>query len=393
MPCPRPRAAGGRRTARRRLHRPGSGPHALTTDLDEPGRTGPAAFRHAGRTIARLTTGAAQAGPAPAARDLDALRAELDRDLAPAGLYAWFAAKGMELTAPLRSIAEVHYGPRRVLARVDVPAGGPLAAEVAALDAALQAMAVLTLADPEAPTGTFLPVSVDRAARWGDPARTAFVLLDGAEPGADGTRRGDAALLAADGRVLVRLDGIEYRTVTGNTHATGTVTAAGSPPIPRRYHRRVRSRTPLGTARGGRGGRRRGGAGGPARPRITATTSLSAVGIDSLLATAVAADLDERYGVPLSPTDVLDAADCRTLAAHVAELAPEGAFVRPEVAPVAEAAPRATDAAAGPVTGRAAHGADAARADAVRAAAAQAADPAALYGADPGEPSPPTTSP
>ncbi|WP_181009152.1 beta-ketoacyl synthase N-terminal-like domain-containing protein, partial [Streptomyces sp. SM11] len=211
----------------------GSGPHTLTSDLDEPGRTGPAAFRHAGRTIARLTSGAAQAGPAPVPADLDALRAELGRDLAPAGLYAWFAAKGMELTAPLRSIAEVHYGPRRVLARIGIPADGPLEAEVVALDAALQAMAVLTLADPEAPTGTFLPVSIDRAARWGDPARTAFVLLDGAEPGPDGVRRGDASLLAADGRVLVRLDGVEYRTVTGNatggsTSAMATGSAAGA---------------------------------------------------------------------------------------------------------------------------------------------------------------------
>ncbi|MYV67872.1 hypothetical protein GT043_18430, partial [Streptomyces sp. SID2131] len=174
----------------------------------------------------------------------------------------------------------------------------------AALDAALQAMAVLTLADPEAPTGTFLPVSVDRATRWGDPARTAFVLLDGAEPGADGTRRGDAALLAADGRVLVRLDGIEYRTVTGsttatgnptgaenttgtgNTHGTGTVTAAASPADP----------TAGTTAASGPAPRSPRLAAAEAAvvevvraalhdPRITATTSLSAVGIDSLLAT------------------------------------------------------------------------------------------------------------
>ncbi|WP_331453473.1 SDR family NAD(P)-dependent oxidoreductase [Streptomyces sp. SS162] len=378
----------------------GSGPHALTSDLDEPGRTGPAAFRHAGRTIARLTTGAAQAGPAPAPADLDALRAELGRDLAPAGLYAWFAAKGMELTGPLRSIAEVHYGPRRVLARVDIQAAGPLEAEAAALDAALQAMAVLTLADPEAPTGTFLPVSIGRAARWGDPAHTAFVLLDGAEPGADGVRRGDASLLAADGRVLVRLDGVEYRTVTGNatgmsTSSTATGSAAGA----------------TGTGAPADAG---GGADAPAPrsarlaaaeaavvevvraalhdPRITATTSLSAVGIDSMLATAVAADLDERYGVPLSPTDVLDAADCRTLAAHVAELAPEDAFGRPgaEAAPAAGAAPRATGEAAGPVTGQAVHEASAQApigrtAAQATSAAVQAADPAALYGADPGE--------
>ncbi|WP_411574580.1 SDR family NAD(P)-dependent oxidoreductase [Streptomyces fradiae] len=372
----------------------GSGPHALTSDLDEPGRTGPAAFRHAGRTIARLTTGAAQAGPAPAPADPDALRAELGRDLAPAGLYAWFAAKGMELTAPLRSIAEVHYGPRRVLARVDLPAGGALEAEVAALDAALQAMAVLTLADPEAPTGTFLPVSIDRAARWGDPARTAFVLLDGAEPGADGVRRGDAALLAADGRVLVRLDGVEYRTVTGN--ATGTSGAAGTTG--------GSAGTPADAGRGadasGPGPRSARLAAAEAAvvevvraalhdPRITATTSLSAVGIDSMLATAVAADLDERYGVPLSPTDVLDAADCRTLAAHVAELAPEDAFARPEAeaAPATEAAPRTTGEAAGPAADQATPATPATTSATIPAhpATPHTTDQAALYGADPGE--------
>ncbi|WP_258040458.1 hypothetical protein, partial [Streptomyces sp. SM9] len=42
-----------------------------------------------------------------------------------------------------------------------------------ALDAALQSMAVLTLADPAVPRGTYLPVSVARVVRWDDPARTA----------------------------------------------------------------------------------------------------------------------------------------------------------------------------------------------------------------------------
>ncbi|MEV7376679.1 SDR family NAD(P)-dependent oxidoreductase, partial [Streptomyces sp. NPDC090301] len=385
----------------------GSGPHALTTDLDEPGRTGPAAFRHAGRTIARLTTGAAQAGPAPAARDLDALRADLGRDLEPAGLYAWFAAKGMELTAPLRSITEVHYGPRRVLARVDLPADSPLEAEAAALDAALQAMAVLTLADPEAPTGTFLPVAVEGAARWGDPGRTAFVLLDGAEAGADGVRRGDADLLGDDGRVLVRLEGIEYRTVAGNSTSTGSAagtTAAfaattGSAATTDGAGTTGRAATTAGPDASAPAPRSARLAAAEAAvvevvraalhdPRITATTSLSAVGIDSMLATAVAADLDERYGVQLGPTDVLDAADCRTLAAHVAELAPEDAFARPEAgaAPAAEAAPRVVDGATGPATGQAPHRAsDQVPHRASGRASDRASDPAALYGADPGE--------
>ncbi|WP_314252025.1 SDR family NAD(P)-dependent oxidoreductase [Streptomyces kutzneri] len=302
----------------------GTGTHSLTSDLDDPTRTGPAAFRHADRVIARLTTAGTPAGPAPVAADLDALRAGLGRTLQPEGLYAWFAAKGMELTAPLRSIAEVHYGPGRVLARIDVPAGSPLEAEAVAVDAALQVMAVLTLADPAAPSATYLPVSIGRVIRWADPARTVFVLLEGAEPGSDGTRRGDVTLFAADGQVLVRLDEVEYRTVTGND---------GSPSAPAR-------RTPQAAA-------------SEAAivevvrnvlhdPGVTATTSLSAAGLDSMLATAIAADVEAEYGVQLSPTDVLDAADCRTLAAHVAELAADGVFAPTAVRDAATDAVAAT---------------------------------------------------
>ncbi|PJT49544.1 hypothetical protein CWI85_16850, partial [Streptomyces albidoflavus] len=84
-----------------------------------------------------------------------------------------------------------------------------------ALDAALQSIAVLTLADPAVPRGTYLPVSVARVVRWDDPARTAYVLLDAEHTGADPVRRGEATLLARDGRVLARLSGIEYRPVAG----------------------------------------------------------------------------------------------------------------------------------------------------------------------------------
>ncbi|MEJ8660366.1 SDR family NAD(P)-dependent oxidoreductase [Streptomyces sp. MS1.AVA.4] len=285
----------------------GTGDHPLTSDLDDPARTGPATFRHAGRVIARLTTAEAPAAP-PAAVDLDTLRAVLDRTLEPAGLYAWFVAKGMELTAPLRSITEVHYGPDRVLARIDVPLGSTLEAETVALDAALQAMAVLTLADPAAPSATYLPVSIGRAVRWADAAQAAFVLLEGAEPDSDGTRRGDASVLAADGRVLARLDDVEYRTVAGNG-------ASPSAPARRAPQTAAAEAAIVAVVRDVLHD-----------PGVTATTSLSTVGLDSMLATAIAADVEAAYGVTLSPTDVLDAADCRTLAAHVAELAGDGVF-------------------------------------------------------------------
>ncbi|MET9558633.1 SDR family NAD(P)-dependent oxidoreductase [Streptomyces sp. NPDC006645] len=315
----------------------GTGDHSLTSDLDDPTRTGPAAFRYADRVIARLATAEAPATP-PAPVQLDTVRAALGRTLEPAGLYAWFAAKGMELTAPLRSVAEIHYGAGRVLARIDVPAGDGLAAEAVALDAALQTMAVLTLADPAAPSATYLPVSIGRAVRWADAARAAFVLLEGAEPDSDGTRRGDASLLAADGRVLVRLDDIEYRTVAGNDGnpgSGGSSTEGGSsvngaaPSAPaHRAPRSAAAETAIVTV---------------VRdvlhdPGVTATTSLSAVGLDSMLATAIAADVEAAYGVKLSPTDVLDAADCRTLAAHVAELAGDEGVFAPAPVPAPDTA-------------------------------------------------------
>ncbi|MFC8076977.1 SDR family NAD(P)-dependent oxidoreductase [Streptomyces sp. NPDC057307] len=291
----------------------GTGDHPLTTDLDDLTRTGPAIFRHADRVIARLTTTEVPATP-PAAVDLDTLRAVLDRTLEPAGLYAWFAAKGMELTAPLRSVAEVRYGSGRVLARIDLPVGSVLEAEAVALDAALQAMAVLTLADPAAPSATYLPVSIGRAVRWADAARAEFVLLEGAEPDSDGTRRGDASLLAADGRVLVRLDDIEYKTVAAND------TAPPAPPTRRAPKDAAAEAAILTVVRDVL-----------RDPGVMATTSLSTVGLDSMLATAIAADVEAAYGVKLSPTDVLDAADCRTLAALVAELADDEGVFAPAV--------------------------------------------------------------
>ncbi|WP_222445002.1 hypothetical protein, partial [Streptomyces albidoflavus] len=62
----------------------------------DPARPGPAASRHGGGVIAGLTTSGRPQDPVPAAPDLAQLRAGLDRGLEPEGLYAWFAAQGME---------------------------------------------------------------------------------------------------------------------------------------------------------------------------------------------------------------------------------------------------------------------------------------------------------
>ncbi|WP_157870281.1 SDR family NAD(P)-dependent oxidoreductase, partial [Streptomyces ossamyceticus] len=308
----------------------GTGSHPLHSDLgdlDGPTRTGPVTFRHGGRIVARLETGRADEVPAGTFgdHDIDALRAGLDRTLEPTGLYAWFAAKGMDFAAPLRSLTEVRFGAARVLARLDVPAGDALERAAVALDAALQSMAVLTLADPAAVSAAYLPVSIGRVVRLGDPARATHVLLDADDATPDGVRRGHTALLSAEGRVLVRLEDVEYRTVPAGARQAvngAAVTAPSPSPTPASPAAPVPASTPVPALVAG--------AGIEALvlavvrsvlhdPSVTPTTSLSSAGLDSMLATAVAAEIEENHGVRLSPTDVLDAADCRALAAQVAE--------------------------------------------------------------------------
>ncbi|RBM11805.1 SDR family NAD(P)-dependent oxidoreductase [Streptomyces sp. PT12] len=310
----------------------GTGTHHLTGDLDDPARTGPAAFRYGERVVARIEPGAHEETPADTALDLDALRAELTRPLEPEGLYAWFEVKGMAIGAPLRSLTEVRHGTARVLARVDASSGGALERGAVALDAALQSMAVLTLADPAAPDGTYLPVSIGRVTRWGDPAQTTHVLLEADDTGTDRVRRGDAALLSADGGVLVRLSGIEYRTVTEpGARPSRPPSAEPAPvtgPAPRGEHREAAEAAVLAIVRRAFHD-----------PGITPTTPLSSAGLDSLLATAIAADVEEAHGVPLNVADVLDSPDCRALAAAVAERAAEGTFAPPADEPSTQPPP------------------------------------------------------
>ncbi|MCX5205625.1 SDR family NAD(P)-dependent oxidoreductase [Streptomyces sp. NBC_00237] len=290
----------------------GAGDHRLTSDLDDPARRGPVTFRHGDRVIARIevepeSAAGRQAGAAVG--DLAALRAELGRTLEPEGLYAWFAAKSMDIDEPLRSLAEVHYGPDRVLARIKDSSGSRIERAAVALDAALQSMAVLTLADPTAASTTYLPVSIGRVLKRGEPAGAAFVLFEGRGTGPDGARGGDASLLSADGLVLVRLEGIEYRTVATDPVRAPESAAARTPATGRRGQQVAAAEAEvLDLVRSVFHD-----------PSIMPTTSLSSVGLDSLLATSVAARIEESYGVRLGPTDVLEAADCRTLAAYVAE--------------------------------------------------------------------------
>ncbi|PIM67233.1 polyketide synthase [Streptomyces sp. JV178] len=325
----------------------GTGSHPLLSDLDDPARSGPVTFRHDGRIVARLETVHADEVPAGTFgdHDIDALRAGLDRTLEPTGLYAWFAAKGMDFAAPLRSLTEVRFGAARVLARVDVPAGDALERAAVALDAALQSMAVLTLADPAAVSAAYLPVSIGRVVRLDDPARATHVLLDADDTTPDGVRRGHVALLSAEGRVLARLEDVEYRTVPAGARQAVNGSAVTAPsPTP------ASAATPASSPASVPVPAPAAGAGIEAAvlavvrnvlhdPSVTPTTSLSSAGLDSMLATAVAAEIEEKHGVRLSPTDVLDAADCRALAAQVAEQTEAPRPATAHAAPTVTAAP------------------------------------------------------
>ncbi|MFI9644652.1 SDR family NAD(P)-dependent oxidoreductase, partial [Micromonospora sp. NPDC051925] len=311
----------------------GTGRHRLTDDRSDAAAGSTATFRYGGLAIGHLTMGAARPeGPPPAPLSMDRQRAGHPRTLDPAGLYAWFAAKRVDFGASLRVIDHISYGTTGVLARVDLTDVDPAARAVAALDAALQSMAVLTLADPTASALTYLPVSIGRAVRWADPADTRHVHLRLTGQDVDGSRRADAALLDAAGRVLVSLKDVVYRPVAppGADQPADAPSSAGAPSQVMDAESPVEDASPAAPAE------RRPATGRAVEaivvelvrtvlrdPDVTATGSLAATGIDSMLATMVAAELQERLGVSLSPVEVLQARDCRALAAVVTSLAPE----------------------------------------------------------------------
>ncbi|MGY3521076.1 SDR family NAD(P)-dependent oxidoreductase [Micromonospora sp. PTRAS2] len=330
----------------------GTGRHRLTSDPSGDTTT----FSYGGRPVGHLTVGAADpSDPAPEPVTLDALRAGYPRTLDPAGLYAWFAAKHVDFGAPLRVVGHVAYGTTGVLTQVDLADADPGVRAVAALDAALQTMAVLTLADPAASTLTYLPVSIGRAVRWGDPAGTRHVHLRLAGQDADGSRRASATLLDADGRALVLLDDVVYRPVAAGAPDPGRVTPPAGTPAPDRV-------PPAGgTAADPPPSRPHGGPRLPEEtvvdlvravlrdPQVSATSPLAAAGIDSMLATMVAAEVQDRLGATLSPVDVLQARDCRALTAVVASLLPDEppAPPAPDAPSTPDAAPTGSDAATG----------------------------------------------
>ncbi|OLM31353.1 Malonyl CoA-acyl carrier protein transacylase [Pseudonocardia sp. Ae717_Ps2] len=254
-------------------------------DLDDTIDGAVATLHQQGRVIARLRP---EPGPTQVpAPDVTPCPRVLD----PAGLYAWFDTHGTRYAPALRRIGGVRHGEGAVAADL-LPGAVPATDRVTAVDAALQAMAVLTLGDPTLSDTALLPVGIGRVTATGDPAEALSLRLR-SRGWQDGTHVADAWLLGVDGPVLV-LEGIRFRPVAGAGGASPPADAPGT------------SLTPEGLLEILRGVL--------ADPSVTVTTPLSAVGMDSLLAGEIAAEIGAAAGTPVSAVEVLAARDGRALA-------------------------------------------------------------------------------
>ncbi|WP_191276417.1 SDR family oxidoreductase, partial [Nocardiopsis terrae] len=306
---------------------PGTGPGELTEERSG----GTLRLRWDGRNIARARLGGTATQAERTVPD-----GEPRRSLDPVGLYAWFEAAGVEYGPALAVVDEVRFdtGVTVCSLRTD-PNASPGAAAVAALDAALQSMAVLTIAD-RADTGPLcLPASVDAIRAFGDPAlcRRVRTRLVSAEPG--GTRVADTVLLDEGGRVLLSLSGVHYAPVPApDRRPLPEGEPEPGPPAPSR-NRSVTDvvRTLL------------------REPDLTPDTPFTLLAVDSMLATEISERLESELAVTVSALDVLDARDCRALAAAVGAPEPEEWQTRPQEATAEEppAEPADRPAPSGPV--------------------------------------------
>ncbi|MFV2199104.1 SDR family oxidoreductase, partial [Nocardiopsis sp. LOL_012] len=288
---------------------PGTGPGPLTEEVSEDEVT----LHWGGRRIARARTGGGGSVTVPPAP------VEPERSLDPVGLYAWFAAQGVEHGPALAVIDTVRYDAETALCSLRPgPDAPPSATAVAAVDAALQSMAVLTMADRSADASVLLPASVAEAQALGDPSRTARVQarLLSREP--DGTRVADLALFDAADHPLLLLRGVRYRPAPG--------TAPLPAPAPERED------TPAaGVADVVRTLLR--------EPDLTPDTPFTGLSLDSMLATEIAERLEADLGVRVSSLDVLEAADCRALATAVGAPVSVAGVREPEPPEPGKAAP------------------------------------------------------
>ncbi|WP_308258573.1 SDR family NAD(P)-dependent oxidoreductase [Saccharothrix obliqua] len=138
--------------------------------------------------------------PQPETLDLDAVRTRCSDTVEPDDLYAAMRAAGLAHGAGMRVLREVRVGEREVLARITADH------RVLALDGAFQALAALP-----GPDRVQLPVGFATLTRTGTlPTEMWAHAVETAAP--SGERRFDLRVAAADGRVLLAVDGLRVVT-------------------------------------------------------------------------------------------------------------------------------------------------------------------------------------
>ena len=153
------------------------------------------------------------AGSAPDV-DLDRLRTACrERRVEGAELYAAFGSAGIEYGATYRGVDHLLVGDGEVLARLATPVADGCLLSPGVLDAALQSVLGMMLADTDAAGRTVLPFAADRVRVFELPATAAWVWVRsaaGAQPGG-AVRRFDLDVCDAAGRVLVRVESFSVR--------------------------------------------------------------------------------------------------------------------------------------------------------------------------------------
>ncbi|MBX3711495.1 MAG: SDR family NAD(P)-dependent oxidoreductase [Lysobacter sp.] len=174
--------------------------------------------------------------PAPASErlSLDALRARMPHRHAPAGLYAGFAARGLQYGPAFQGIVGAVQGEGECLLDLALPeaaqtdgfeSGGPLL-NPALLDSALQgAILLIDAATGDAPS---VPFAVERLQVLGgcDARMHAWVR---SRDGAGGMRLTDLDLCDAQGEVRLRMRGFSSRTLLAGTPSASTRSSGTRP--------------------------------------------------------------------------------------------------------------------------------------------------------------------
>jgi acyl transferase domain-containing protein len=333
---------------------------------------------HAAGRVGFASTAADASGPA--ALSLAALRARCTQPVPVAECYLRYRQLGLAYGPAFAALTELWRGEQEVLARLQLPAAAaPPGADAYALhpvllDAGFQALGVLVPAPAEGDR-CVVPVGLDRLQLWRTAQQPVWATGQLHEAGsAPGRYRGDVQLLAEDGQVLCRVEGLLLQSVSrdellGSDSASAAADAGGGAidpglPPPRAEPEAAGRRHIAGLST--EPARRqaldalladelRRALCLPASAMIAPDRGFFDMGLDSLMATEIRNRLQRQLGIVLPPTVMFKFATPEELSEHLLQhlsLTPELAIAPPPAAtpPPAAApppAPPAPDPAAG----------------------------------------------